>query len=128
MSATFGSRTASRNWSFPAEAEIGVEIVVEALEGDEVFAVDGSAEPLEGIVAADSSTWTWSIVVPLSDAAHGEAVDFVVREERDARVFDADVAEHAAVVGVVGAAVLGTDAAFDDGDAAGDVQGGVPRG
>ncbi len=87
------------------EAVVGIEVVVPAVVGDEVFAVDRTAEPLKGVVVRVAHLH----VVYLRGVAHrteGYAVYFLVHVEREAGKLHAYVAQHARVVVCVGAAVL----------------------
>ena len=104
LSASSPRCVTATNCSAPAPAERPVEAVVGGVRHDQVLAVDGAAEPLHRVVAAHVRL----DVIDLRAAADGlerDAVQLVVRAELDARELDAHVAEDAAVVVVVGAAV-----------------------
>ena len=95
-----------------AVAVVGVEVIVPAFVGDEVFCIDRTAEPLEAVVVGVGHLY----VVYLGSAAHraeGDTVNLLVGFEGVAGKFHTHIAQHAGVVGSVRTAVLAARTAFD---------------
>lgn len=91
------------------EAVVGVEIVVPTMVSDQVFAIDGSTEPLVGVVVAVTDLDMVDLGFA-TDGTEGDTVDFLVGLERIACKLDTYIGEDTRVVLVVVAAVLGAGA------------------
>jgi len=66
--------------NFSGVTEIGVEVIVETAQSDEVFGIDRAAEPLEGVIAGVGNLDVLDGGAA-ADAAEGEAVDLVTGEK-----------------------------------------------
>lgn len=87
-------------------AVVGVEIVVPTMVSDQVFAIDGSTEPLVGVVVAVTDLYMVDLGFA-TDGAESDTVDFLVGLERIACKLDTYIGEDTRVVLVVVATVLG---------------------